>query len=284
MDLTVRPMGADDVDRVRQVTEAAFAGLEAASGVPEPPAQPTDRARIRFAHLLATDPGGCWVAERKGRVVGAAIAILREGLWGLSLLVVHPAQQSTGLGRELLARAVEYGSGARGRIILASPDARALRAYLNLGLDLVPAAAAAGVPRGARAPAGVRRGGPDDAPLIAEVDHLVRGAAHGDDVDKLVAGGHRLLVDPGRGYVTIGRGSVSLLAARDEEAATGLLRAALHAAGDDVIRVEWLTADQQWAVRECHRAGLSFHLDWGAVLTDGDVGPLRPYLPNGAYL
>ncbi len=48
--------------------------------------------------------------------------------------------------------------------------------------------------------------------------------------------------------------------------------------------MEWLTADQQWAVRECHRAGLSFHLDWGALLTDGDAGPLRPYLPNGAYL
>ena len=110
---------------------------------------------------------------------------------------------------------------------------------------------------------------------MAEVDHLVRGAAHGADVDKLVAAGHRLLVHPGRGYVTIGRGSVSLLAARDEEAAAGLLRAALHAAGDDVIRVEWLTADQQWAVRECHRAGLSFHLDWGALLTDGDVGPLH---------
>ncbi|HYI36223.1 MAG TPA: GNAT family N-acetyltransferase [Thermoleophilaceae bacterium] len=282
--MTVRPMEAGDVDRVRQVTLAAFARLEAASGVPEPPGQEPERARIRFAHLLATDPGGCWVAQRKGRVVGAAIAVLREGLWGLSLLVVHPAQQSTGLGRELLARAAEYGRDARGRIILASPDARALRAYLGLGLDLVPAAAAAGVPRGVRAPGEVRRGEADDAPLLAEVDHLVRGAAHGADIDKLVAAGHRLLVHPGRGYVTIGRGSVSLLAARDEDAATGLLRAALHAAGEDVIRVEWLTADQQWAVRECHRAGLSFHLDWGAVLTDGDTGPLRPYLPNGAYL
>ena len=61
-------------------------------------------------------------------------------------------------------------AGAR-RIILASPDPRALRAYLGLGLELQPAAAAAGVPRGARAPAEVRPGGPDDAPLMAEVDH-----------------------------------------------------------------------------------------------------------------
>jgi len=284
VDLTVRPMEAGDVDETRRVTQAAFAGLEAASGVPEPPAQSPEHARIRFAHLLGTDPGGCWVAVRKERVVGAAIAILREGLWGLSLLIVHPAQQSTGLGRELLARAAEYGRQARGRIVLASPDPRALRAYLGLGLELQPAAAAAGVPRGARAPAEVRPGEPEDAPLMAEIDHLVRGAAHGADVDKLVAAGHRLLVHPGRGYVTIGRGSVSLLAARDEEAAAGLLRAALHAAGDEVIRVEWLTAHQQWAVEECHRAGLSFHLDWGALLADGDTGPLWPYLPNGAYL
>ena len=140
------------------------------------------------------------------------------------------------------------------------------------------------MPRGVRAPAEVRTGEPGDAALMADVDHLVRGAAHGADIDKLVEVGHRLLVHPGRGYVTVGRGGVSLLAARDEEAAAGLLRAALAAAGDEVIRVEWLSADQQWAVRECHRAGLSFHLDWGALLTDGDTGPLSPYLPNGAYL
>ena len=109
MDLMVRPMEAGDVDeaasghpgRVRRA-RGRKRRARAAGAVAE-------HARIRFAHLLATDPGGCWVAQRKERSVGAAIAILREGLWGLSLLVVHPAQQSTGLGRELLARAAEYG-------------------------------------------------------------------------------------------------------------------------------------------------------------------------------
>ena len=177
---------------------------------------------------------------------------------------------------------------ARGRIILASPDPRALRAYLGLGLELVPAAAAAGVPRGVGAPAEVRPGGPDDAALMAEVDHAGPWRLPRRRHRHAGGGGHRLRCTPAAATSTIGRGSVSLLAARDEEAAAGAPAGRAGRRRDDVIRVEWLSADQQWAIRECHAAGLSFHLDWGAVLTDGDVGPLRPVpaqrrLPVGGY-
>ena len=56
-------------------------------------------------------------------MVGAALALEREGLWGLSLLVVSPALQSQGVGRALLERTLEYaGGGERGAVILASPD------------------------------------------------------------------------------------------------------------------------------------------------------------------
>ena len=110
----VRPMAPADVEGVRLVSVAAFGALEAASGLPEVPVSPPEHARLRIEHLLATDPGGCWVGENDGEITGAAIALLREGVWGLSLLVVDPARQSAGLGRELLARASAYGDAPAG--------------------------------------------------------------------------------------------------------------------------------------------------------------------------
>src|SRR3954467_1353386 len=74
-----------------------------------PPEEPIERHLVRLRRLLATDPGGSWVATRRGEIVGCSLALMREGLWGLSLLVVHPATQSAGIGRELLRLAWEYG-------------------------------------------------------------------------------------------------------------------------------------------------------------------------------
>ena len=120
---------------------------------PQPPPRP-EPALIRIHQLIDRDPGGAWVSERSGELVGAALAIDRDGLWGLSLLVVDPEHQSAGLGRELLARSLEYaGGGRRGAIILASPDARALRAYARAGFAAHPCFRAQGRPRGVERPA-----------------------------------------------------------------------------------------------------------------------------------
>jgi GNAT superfamily N-acetyltransferase len=280
----VRPLEPRDVDDVHAVSVAAFTDLSLRLGAdPEPP-RPVREARIRIGRLLATDPGGAWVAEREGSVVGCAIGIVREGLWGLSLLVVHPGAQSGGLGRALLARAWAHGDGARGRIVLASADARALRSYARLGLELHPAIAARGRPRGVAMPREVRAGTAADLPLAADVDRAVRGAAHGDDLRALLEAGGALLVLPGRGYAVHREGAVRLLAARDERSAALLLRGCLAAAGEREASVEWITARQGWAVAPCLDAGLDLRFDCGAVFTAGDVGPFRPYLPSGAYL
>ena len=100
----------------------------------------------RYRHLVETDPDGAWVATRDGAIVGCALALRREDVWGLSLLIVHPDAQSSGTGSALLRRAHEYAEGARGRIIMASSDPRALRAYFRLGLDFHPAVSAHGKP------------------------------------------------------------------------------------------------------------------------------------------
>ena len=116
-------MTDEDVPGAHRVMAAAFAELEQRTHEPPDAAA----AYVRFRRILATDPGGCWVAEDEAGLAGAALALVREGVWGLSLLVVRPDAQSGGIGRELLARALAHGDGAAGAIILASPDPRALR-------------------------------------------------------------------------------------------------------------------------------------------------------------
>jgi hypothetical protein len=75
-----------------------------------------------------------------------------------------------------------------------------------------------------------------------------------------------------------------LVAGRDEDAATRALDAALATAGRGAtVTVDFLTAGQDWAVRACLDAGLALSPD-GPFFTGGDLGPLRPYIPSGAYL
>jgi GNAT superfamily N-acetyltransferase len=281
-----RPFEEGDLDAVHDSNGRAFADLDRRSGgdYPAPP-QSREAALLRLRHLLETDPGGAWVAERDGEIAGCAMAIVREGVWGLSLLFADPGIQSAGVGRELLARAFAYGDGARGHVILSSPDARAMRAYARLGLALHPCVSAYGAPQDVTMPPDVREGGLGDLPLTETVDRAVRGAAHGRDIVAMLEAGSTLLVLPERGYAVVKDGMVRLAAAFDEEAASTVLRAALarSAAGERSF-VEWLTAAQQWAIAVCVEARLELRSNAGAVFLGGDVGPFRPYLPNGAYL
>jgi GNAT superfamily N-acetyltransferase len=281
--MLVRPMGLADAEAVYACSLAAFHDLELRLGQNPDPTATGSGATHRVARLVHTDPGGAWVVERDGEVVGGALAIMREGVWGLSLLVVRPDAQSSGAGRELLARAYEYGDGARGRIVLASRDPRALRAYARLGLALHPALMARGRPRVAPVPE-LRPGTADDLPLAEAVDHAVRGAAHGEDILAMVESGSRFLVLPERGYALVRDAEVRLLAAFDEESAALLLRGCLAAADGAESTVEFITSAQQWAVAPCLEAGLELRSEGGAVFVGGDVGPFTPYLPSGAYL
>ena len=282
---TLRPMDRDDDIAVHQLATIAFADLTARLHMPPPPPPQLMPAIVRLQQLIGRDPGGAWVAEEDGGIVGAALALDREGVWGLSLLVVLPAYQSSGIGRALLERTLEYaGGGERGAIILASADPRALRAYARAGFEAHPCFDATGRPDVAAAPGSVREGDESDIPLTEMVDRAVRGAAHGSDIEAFLRSYHRLFVVPGRGYVVFGGGAIRLLAALDEDAARDLLLAALAATppGEEVD-VEWITAAQQWAVGPVLEAGLVLR-PGGAVFLRGDVGPFQPYLPSGAYL
>src|SRR5215210_530919 len=219
----LRAMRREDDLAVHELAARTFVALSEQLGEPPPPPPRAMPALVRIHQLLERDAGGAWVAEEDGRLVGAALAIDRDGLWGLSLLVVDPAAQSRGLGRALLARSLEYaGGGRRGGVILASPDPRALRAYARAGFTAHPSFRAVGRPAGIEAPAAVREGGTADLALAERVDRALRGAAHGSDIEALLRAHHRLLVVDDRGYAVIGGGSIRLLAALDEAAATDL--------------------------------------------------------------
>jgi GNAT superfamily N-acetyltransferase len=277
-------MRIEDVEEVHDLNVLTFDALSASRNEPpEPPPRDPTVVYPRYRHLVETDPEGAWVATRDGTIVGCALALRREDVWGLSLLIVHPDAQSSGTGSALLRRAHEYAEGTRGRIIMASPDPRALRAYFRLGLDFHPAASAHGTPKAA-APEGLRAGDARDIPFTAEVDRRVRGAAHGADIGVQLQMGQDLLIAPERGYAVVRpEGGVRLLAAVDEQAASDLLRAAL-ARAEGNVRIEAMTAKQQWAMAVCVEAGLELRLDGGAMFTSGDVGPFTPYLPSGAFL
>src|SRR4051794_17412547 len=171
--------------------------MDAAWGVPSR-AWPVARAR----HLAQTDPGGAWAVEQDGAFVGAALALVREGLWGLSLLLVREDQQSRGHGRALMRAATAYGADTRAGIILSSEDPRALRSYWRAGYTLRPAFDAKGsVPRPPRAAPAVREARwPADRGLVDATSRAVRGAAHGRDIDFLLANGRRLTVHDGGGF------------------------------------------------------------------------------------
>ncbi len=278
-------MREDDVPGAQELSVAAFEDL--GRRLHEPPPPPSDAAggHVRLRRLLATDPGGCWVAEdASGRLAGAALALLRDGLWGLSLLVVRPDLQSSGFGSRLLGRTLEYGADARGGIILGSPDSRALRAYARAGFTLHPTVYAWGPPRGMVACADVRPFAPADHELAAAVDRAVRGAPHGADLDALAAAGAELLTLPGRGYAAHRDGAVKAIAAFDDEAAAALLRTVLARMPEGATAdVSWITAAQQWAIDVAVAARLELR-PGGAVFLRGEVGAFRPYLPGGAYL
>jgi GNAT superfamily N-acetyltransferase len=281
----LRPMREDDIPAVRDLAAEAFEDLDRRQHVAVGPRPEPEAAYVRNRRLLATDPDGCWVADGDdGALAGVTLAIMRDGLWGLSLLAVRPGLQSGGVGGALLNRALAYGNGARGGIVLSSSDPRALRAYASAGFTMHPTAIAHGVPRGVEPAPEVRAFTDADHAMAAAVDRAVRGAAHGADLDALAEAGCERLAFPGRGYAVHHRGELKVLAAADEDAAAALLRTVLARTPNGAkAEIEWLTAAQQWATDVAVAARLELRPS-GALFLRGETGAFRPYLPSGAYL
>ena len=282
----IRPLRPDDVAACQVLTYEASADLDRRTG--EKPEELTEelvvRGRRRIAHLQETDPGSAWVAEVDGAVVGCSLALVRDGMWFLSLLMVAPGRQGNGLGKALLDAALTTATDRAW--ILATVDPAALRRYQRAGFDLHATYSAKGPVDRARIPAvhGIREGSyDDDRGLLDTVVDQVRGARMTPEIGYFASRSTRILVadaSGGQGFSFLRAGGVIWLGATTEDAARRLLWASIAEAGDEV-EIDWLGANQQWAIDVSLDAHLA--LKGGASLCLRGQPPMSPYLPSGAF-
>src|SRR4051812_48187252 len=103
---------------------------------PDPQPRSTERGAawmVRTRHFLSTDPGGCWVAEDDGGLVGFVTSYTRELMWILATYVVRPDAQGQGIGKALLAAALHHGRGCLRAMLGSSGDPKAARRYRQAG-------------------------------------------------------------------------------------------------------------------------------------------------------
>lgn len=286
---SMRPMTAADADGVYRVSSEAIPDTdEERRRVRDRSTEEVERRKGRYRHFLEHDPEGAWVAVDGDRVAGVALALVREDVWILSLFAVDEAYRNEGLGKALLDRALLYGGGCRGAMISSSRHPAAMRRYALSGFTLHPTLTAEGTIRRAFLPAGLqtREGTEADIELASRVDRLVRGSAHGPDLEFMLRTGSRLLVadrPSGRGYAVVRRGSPALLAATNPEIAVDLLWSCLAQEDGAPVEVSWITTPQNWALPVALKAGLSLS-PTGPLCTRGTLGPLTPYLHSGPFL
>ena len=287
--VTIRPLRPGDAADLAACARISIGQLYPEDLSPAELAVRIASATERIAALQRADPDGCWVAECDGRVVGGALSLIREGLWGLSLLALLPDFQGRGIGSRLYAAALAYGAGEPGAIILSSSHPAAIRRYARSpGFALVPTVGLAGIVARARVPATLRCRAGDldaDAATIESASRHVRGASHLRDLPvHLAVPGMTLLVIDGEGFACAYQGSPTLLAARSEAAAEDLLWGAITGAQPGTtVSYDFVTAQNQWAVRTGLEAGLAV-TPCSPLFVRGRPGPLAPYLPSGPYL
>src|ERR1700753_249565 len=175
----VRPMTEADIPQVATITAEAFE-TEIASMVVR------SIWEYRLRSSLRSDPAGSFVSERAGVVTGAAQAVIREGLWILSLMAVSPTLGVGGEGRALMRAALGYANGTSGGLIIASDDPRALRLYASSGFALEAAFKATGVVDRALVPAShpdITPVDPGQLATLAPISRAARGAAHTPDLE-----------------------------------------------------------------------------------------------------
>ena len=284
---TVRPMTSADVEAVMAVVSAANDEADRRAGRPleTPDEDQHEQFRRGMERFVEHDPDGAWVAVDGDTVVGMAEAIRRGPFWGLSMLFVDPASQSRGMGRRLLEATLTYARGAELRMILTSPDPRALRLYSLAGLAIHPTVEAEGRVDRAAIPAGLpgRPGDVADLDLVAEVDGALRGS-RADDVEFLLQLGARMeVVDSGtgRGFAVYRPKRLLLLGATDDHTAAQLLWRVLAEIGDQA-EVWGLTAAQDWAVKVTLAARLRV-VGAGPLFMAGRDRPPGPWVPSGWY-
>ena len=287
-------MTAADVPAAERLSSAAFYELDLRTfqrGWPDPSPRSPERAarwHRRTEHLLRTDPGGCWVAEADGEVVGFATSLTRELMWILASYAVRPGLQDRGIGRALLEAALHHGRGCLRGMLNASADPRAVRLYATAGFRLHPQLLLWGRVDRSLLPVveHVREGTDGDRDLLDSLDRRTRGAAHGPDHEHLATELRLLVTDrpAGSGYAYVTpSGAPIVLAASSRRAATALMWEALASTDpDEPVEIAHVSPANDWAVDLAMAARLDVWSS-GFLALRGMKEP-TPYIPHGSLL
>lgn len=123
MKIAYRLAEENDLAPAHRIMEEALEQFARERNLPAPEPIDFEDYLPQWRHFLGTSDEGFWVAEVKDRVVGFSCGIIRDSLWLLSYLVVHPEYQGQGIARELLARALESSYRAKVEARAAYTDA-----------------------------------------------------------------------------------------------------------------------------------------------------------------
>ena len=291
-DLLIRPMTLADVPAAERVSDDGFFELDTRmqrTTGPAPERRGDAHREVwmrRTRHFVETDPGGCWVAEDDTGMVGMVTSFRRETMWGLATYAVLPGRQGQGIGKPLLAAALDHGRACTRGMLSASADTKAVRIYHQAGFELHPQMYLTGTVDRSAIPVveKVREGSASDIDLMESLDRATRGAGHGPDHELMLSDWRLLVSDTttGSGYAYLNeRGSLALLAASNRRTAARLMWTAL-AEGPEQASVSHLTGANQWALDIGFAARLELHQE-GYLALRGMNLP-SPYVHNGALL
>ncbi len=199
------------------------------------------RRRPVFEHIVRTS-AQFWIAERIGHPIGYARATNHNGVLELTEFFVHPAEQSAGIGRELLTRTFSADLSPR-RFLLGTTDIRALTRYLKSGVyprfpvyyiyrkpepvpvetDLISREAGAS---------------PETLAALAAIDRVILGFTREEDHAFLLTSRNARLFYrddrlAGYGYFDNGTGPIALLDENDFPAVLARAESEAAARGDD---------------------------------------------------
>ncbi|NPD06724.1 GNAT family N-acetyltransferase [Nocardioides sp. zg-1308] len=287
-------MRREDLEDLADITATSYYEVDARTyqrAWPDPVRRPASRNGHwlhRTGQALVTDPGGCWVAEVDGAVVGGAVSRVRELMWILASFAVRPEHQGQGIGAQLLAAAMHHGRGCLRGMFSASADPGAVRRYRLAGFDLHPQMMLTGVVDRDAIPVveRVREGTASDIDLMDSVDRRTRGAAHLSDHELLLAQFRLVVTDhsTGSGYAYVDDDGVPVLvAATNRRTAARLMWEALASTRPgSQVSVQHVTAANAWALDVGLAARLAIHQSGYLCLRR--MKPPVPYLHHGSLL
>ncbi len=186
-DVEFRRGTRDDTERCFQVFLESVVDLTRRIGTPWDADTMQEWTRFGWIYeRLGNHAAEWWVAEDRtgGELVGYARSVARGGLFELTEFFVRPGRQSAGVGRRLLELAFPPDRGDV-RVIIATPDLRALSRYYRAGtVARFPIVSLTGAPaRTDDAVLGleVSRASTDDITAIAAIEREVLEFDRGPD-------------------------------------------------------------------------------------------------------